>query len=166
MRPFVFRDLSLREAEESLVAACLDHEHAIVTAARELGVHPFRSEATFDLDRYYVTLLNAYISGSYDEHGNRDALAQLYPDEAWRVTDGLFDGNTAVAAYVDDLVAALRETYAAQERAVAAARALYETPIGYLAPLREIAKREAEVRSATPQDTPPDWMRIRSRAHA
>lgn len=161
---FVFRDLTLRQAEESLVAACLDHEHAIIAAARELGPHPFRSEAAFELDRYYVTLINAYLSGAYSEHGNREALAQLYPDEAWRIRDELFDGNTAVAAYCDDLVAAMRDTYAALDAALRSARALYETPVGYLAPLRELAKREAEVKAAQPsRDAPPDWMRIRGR---
>lgn len=129
MTLFTFRDLTLRQAEESLVAGCLDHTHALLAAARELGPHPFCSEAMLDLDKYYVTLINAYLSGSYNEQGNREALALLYPEEEWHIREELFDGNTAVAAYVEDLVAALRDTYAAHNAAIAAARALYETPV-------------------------------------
>lgn len=163
-RGFVFRDLTLRQAEEALIAACLDHEHALLTAARELGPHPFRSEVAFDLDRYYVTLINAYISGSYHEQGNRDALALVYPDDAWRIQEELFDGNTAVAAYVDDLVAALRGTYDALDDALRAARALYETPVGYLAPLRDLARQQAHIHQLTHATSKPDWASIRARA--
>jgi hypothetical protein len=133
LHPFSFRDLNLRQAEEALVAGCLDHTYALVTAARELGVHPFRSECAFELDKYYVSLINMYISGCYNELGNREALALAYPEDAFRVEDDLFDGNTAVDEYVDALVAALRETYDAQDEAVRAAMALTETAI-YLKP--------------------------------
>lgn len=133
MHPFSFRDLNLRQAEESLVAACLDHEYAIVTAPRELGLHPFRSDAAFELDSYYVTLINAYIRGCYSEAANRDILCVIYPEDSFHIQDELYDGNTAVSAYVDALIAALRETYDAQDMAVRAARALTETSI-YLVP--------------------------------
>lgn len=147
---FTFRDLTLLQSEESLVAGVLDHEHALQMATRELGPHPFRSEKAFELDRYYVTLINAWLSGSYSEHGNREALALMYPDEAWRISEELFDGNTAVNAYVDDLVAALRDTYGAMDTAVNAARALYETPVSYLVPLRPKPRPDA--------DRPPEWL--------
>lgn len=133
MRPFLFRDLNLRQAEESLVAACLDHEYALVTAARELGAHPFRSEVAWELDRYYVTLINAFVRGAYSDLNNRRTLAIIYPDDSYRIETELFDGNTAVNEYVDALIEALRETYDAQELAVRAAEALTETAI-YLVP--------------------------------
>lgn len=133
MRPFTFRDLSLRQAEEALVSGCLDHEHALVTAARELGLHPFRSEVAWELDRYYVTLINAYVRGCYSEANNRHILTIVYPEDAFRIEDDLFDGNTAVSAYIDALVDALRTTYDAQDSAVHAAMALTEAPV-YLVP--------------------------------
>ena len=133
VKPFSFRDLSLRQSEEALVAGCLDHEHALRTAARELGPHPFRSEAAWELDRYYVTLINAFVRGCYSEAGNRTILALIYPDDDFRITEDLFDGNTAAAEYVDALVEALRQTYEAQDLAVSAALALTEAPI-YLVP--------------------------------
>ena len=124
-----FRSFQLWQAEEALLAACLDHEYALVTAARELGPHPFRSEYTLDLDIYYTWLLNAYLAARYDEQENRARLSARYPNAKWQIEDQLFNGNTSIAAYADDLVMALRETYAAQDRAVAAARFLSETPI-------------------------------------
>ena len=146
LRPFSFRDLNLRQAEESLVAACLDHEHAIITAARELGVHPFCSEVAFELDRYYVTLINAYVRGAYSELNNRRTLALIYPDDAFRIETDLFDGNTAANEYVDALIAALRECYDAQIAYVAAAEALADAPISLsstlqLSPVRQEMRR-------------------------
>lgn len=133
LRPFSFRDLNLRQAEESLVAACLDHEHAIVAATRELGLHPFRSEAAWELDRYYVMLVNAYVRGCYSESENRTVLALVYPDDDFRIKDDLYDGNTAVAAYCDALIEALRDTYDAQDTVVRAVMAITDAPI-YLVP--------------------------------
>lgn len=133
IHPFHFRDLNLRQAEEALVAGVLDHEYALRVAARELGAHPFRSECAFELDKYYVSLINMFVSGCYNEMGNREALALAYPEDAFRVEDDLFDGNTAVPEYVDALVEALREVYDTQDMAVRAARALTETAI-YLVP--------------------------------
>lgn len=130
---FTFRDLDLRHAEEVLVAGCLDHEYALLATARELGKHPFRSEVTYELDAYYTALLNAWIQGSYSEERNRSILSKAFPEDDFRITEDLYDGNTAIHEYVDALVAALRQTYDAQDLAVRAAEALTETAI-YLVP--------------------------------
>lgn len=151
---FSFKDLTLRQAEESLVAACLDHEQALLESARELGPHPFRSEMTHELDRLYVWLLNAYISGAYDEQGNRSALAARYPDDAWWIEEDLFDGATAVAAYVCALVAALKATYLAQDKEEVAISAREDAPISTFRYVQRVSQAPPAV-SETGWEPPP-----------
>lgn len=130
---FSFRDIRLRWAEESLVAGCLDHEHCLTESLR-LPWRFFRSEMGGELERVFYILVLWYRIGAYDGATNRDRLGELMrkhgePGDDWWVEEDLFDGATAVPAYCVALVDALLATYQAQDDAVAAVKALYETPI-------------------------------------
>lgn len=131
---FTFKDLTLLQAEEALVAGALDHEHMMIEALR-LPWRFFRSESGADLERIFYILAAWYRLGTYDGMTNRDRLGKMLcarseVDIAYWVEETLFDGATAVKAYCVALVDALLATYEVQDAEVAATRARLDAPIG------------------------------------
>ena len=75
---FRLRELSLRQAEEELVGACIDREAALREALRGLAVEPFRSEAASVLGQVFYLLAGWLADGSYEESTNRDQLEAAF----------------------------------------------------------------------------------------
>lgn len=77
LSPSYFKDFTLRQAEEEIVGACIDHEHAMASSLRILSVDDFRSEVADDLRLIYYTLAGWYERGAYDPATNRERLLDL-----------------------------------------------------------------------------------------
>lgn len=78
---------SLQDAEETVVACCIDYEHAMRHALTVLPLRPFRSEVADDLDLIFYTLAGWLASGRYDGIENRENLMLLAEPDSGRNRD-------------------------------------------------------------------------------
>lgn len=115
-----FKDYTLRDAEWEIVGACIEHEHALLTAMRYLPVDDFRSEIAEDLRRVFYVLVGMYTRHSYDPKTNRDRLELCFPDLD---IDGMWCPFGTSERYVEELVQAVSESNRLADCAVEAARA-------------------------------------------
>ncbi len=112
-----FRSYTHAEAEAELVGACIDHEHALLTALRTLPLDDFRSEQTEELRRVFYVLAGWYSKGLWDRDTNRERLA-LYFDDYW--IDNLWCDWGVVPEYVSALCNAIKGSNDLLDEAVAA----------------------------------------------
>ncbi|MDZ4250933.1 MAG: hypothetical protein U0990_12730 [Candidatus Nanopelagicales bacterium] len=115
-----FAHLNLRQAEEELVGACIDHESALRIALASLPLEPFRSHVTHDLRRIFYTLAGWLERGAYNPATNRDRLKQVVGDD---YLESLFCGFGIVPEYVSALCDAINESNRLQDDALAAVHA-------------------------------------------
>jgi hypothetical protein len=124
MKQISYSDLTLREQEAELVAACIDHEDALLTAISILPVDDFRSQEASDLRQVFYVLAGWYSSGTYDPETNRDSLA-LYFDEIY--IDGLWCPFGVVKRYVRGLAQNIAAVYREQDEVIGNIRRLVDS---------------------------------------
>lgn len=71
---FSFRDLTRLEVEEELVAAAIDHEHALIELYGATRLRSFRSEQSYELNQIANVLFAWYGLGCYNTDRNRERL--------------------------------------------------------------------------------------------
>lgn len=144
-----FKDLSLREAEEEIVAACIESSDALEVCLGVLPVDDFRSEVAADLRIIFYTLAGWYENGTYNPDENFNRLLSLSEAstnnnrdyEAWHgLLDMLFCPGTNVPGYVEELCRAVTHDKALADAAVAAASAW---------------RNETKLRDSLARQTPP-----------
>ena len=127
-----FNDLTLREAEEEIVAACIESSDALEVALSILAVDDFRSEVAADLRIIFYTLASWYENGSFDPDENFNRLLLLSEAQAgnnrdyevWHgYLDMLFCPGTNVTGYVEELCRAVTHDKALADTATTAALA-------------------------------------------
>lgn len=179
MTAFTFRHLDLRSAEQELVGACIDYEHALDYCARRLPADLFRSEAAGELRTIFLVLLSWQARGIYDEHENRRNLevnfAAALIDELWSV-------SSWNRPYFQALTDALIAEYSAWDAAVGSiSRLLFDAPLAaadqleediYLRLLPAVIRRREERLAQQESGTSPvvarrpiNWEAMHKRVH-
>lgn len=105
---FGFRDLTLREVEEELVGAAIDHEHALIELYGATRLTSFRSEQAYELNRIANVLFAWHGRGLYDPARNRDRLEKHFTPE---YIHDLWCPAGVVPEYVAALCGALVKSY-------------------------------------------------------
>lgn len=132
-----FPDVDLQAAEEQLVGASFDHEHAMRACLHRLPLRPFRSVHAEDLHLIFYAAAALFDRGEYDGATNRDRLMldmakAGYGDiAAWLDDDyALWSPWCAAPEYVDALLDALLGSYRLYDDHVRATKAyLEENPL-------------------------------------
>lgn len=135
---FNFLHLTLREAEDQLVGACVRHPFAIDFALEMLPETAIRTGR--EKRAVLGMLLRWDALGEYDAATNEERLIDLFgkvdkqpgQDRDWWIIflDSLWVPWTAVPKYAHDLCAAVAEHYRLNDASVIAARRMiYENPL-------------------------------------
>lgn len=75
---FTFRDIPLRVAEEEIVGAAIDFEHALVSLYGTTRVQSFRSEQAYELNQIANVLFAWHDKGLYTPDTARPALEKHF----------------------------------------------------------------------------------------
>ena len=125
---FTFKDLTLRQVEEELVAAAIDHEHALIELYGARRLQAFRSEHAYELNQITNVLFAWHDRGLYNPARNRARLDKHF-DPGF--IDALWCPAGIVLPYVVALCAALVRSNELFDEAVSARiRWQDEDPIG------------------------------------
>lgn len=139
---FSFRDLTLREVEEELVGAAIDHEAALIDLYGARQITSFRSEQAYELNQIANVLFAWHDKGCYSEERNRDRLEKHF--DVHYIHD-LWCPLGVIPEYVMALCEALTKSYALHDDAVAARiRLLNEHPFRPESPLPAVRPRPKE----------------------
>ena len=133
-----FKDYSLAEAEQELVAACLDSEVALRIAITVLEVGDFRSPQARDLFKVFYTLAGWLDMGTYDPETNRERMlgwavkgtGENRDPEAWAgFLEMLWCKWAVVPEYVITLCTLIAETNRLADKRLDAEKAWRERPL-------------------------------------
>ena len=117
--PAWFWPYSLRQAEEELLGACLDHESALDLALELLPLDDFRTQD--DLRRIFYVLVGWRERGVYDPGTNRARLTGLFTEgEGEGTLESLWCPWGMNRDYVTALCQAITQSNKALDLAVAA----------------------------------------------
>jgi hypothetical protein len=75
---FTFHHLSLREAEEELVSAAIDYEHALIELYGATRIRSFRSEKAYELNQISNILFAWHDRGLWHTLYNRERLEKFF----------------------------------------------------------------------------------------
>ena len=131
---FSFLDLTLQDAEEELVGACIENQGALEMTLELLPLEPFRSPVAHELRRVFYVLAGWLALGAFDRETNRERLQRLMPDLAGYLDDTWAGGGLdclcgAVPEYVEGLCLAIIEHNRRYDARLAAALAYQEGPL-------------------------------------
>lgn len=126
---YSFRDLTLREVEEEIVGAAIDHEHALIELYGATRISSFRSEQAYELNRVANVLFAWHDRGLYDVERNRTRLEKHF--DPFTIGE-LWCPAGAIPSYVHALCAALIKSNELFDEAVRARiRWQTENPIAF-----------------------------------